>query len=396
MTGYRMVDSERGLSEVVDALLEQPRYAIDTEFHRERTYYPKLALVQISWPDDLVLIDPLAVDLAPLAHVLTTDTVAVMHACGQDLEVLELATGTVPVQLFDTQVAAGFLGMATPSLSALHERFLQKRLPKGDRLTDWLARPLSQGQLDYAASDVRHLLQIHDLLTADLTTRGRLQWAADELAEQRERTRSVRDPDEAWRKIKETRHLKASSMGVARAVAAWRERRAAEIDQPVRFVLPDLAIVALAQKRPTSPEQLKGLRGVDDRHLRGDVGRAVLEAVKVGLDDPVTPTPTNRSTEPRRELRPAVALISAWVSQLARELELDTTLLATRADIEAFARGDDDARLRRGWRAEAVGDALSHLLGGDAALAFDDDHGLVLEQRSGQPLHTADPDGDHR
>jgi len=396
MTEYRMVESDRGLAEVIAALVDQPRYAIDTEFHRERTYYPKLALVQIAWPDDLVLIDPLAVDLAPLAEVLTTDTVAVMHACGQDLEVLELATGTVPRQLFDTQVAAGFLGMATPSLSALHERFLQKRLPKGDRLTDWLARPLNQGQLDYAASDVRHLLQIHDLLTADLTRRGRLQWAADELAEQRERTRSVRDPDEAWRKIKETRHLKPASMGVARAVAAWRERRAAEIDQPVRFVLPDLAIVALAQKRPTAPEQLKGLRGVDDRHLRGNVGTAVLAAVQDGLDNPVTPTPSNRSNEPRRELRPAVALISAWVSQLARENDLDTTLLATRADIEAFARGDEDSRLRRGWRSEAVGDALANLLDGDAALAFDDSLGLVLEHRSGRPLRADGDDADHR
>ncbi|MGI9604302.1 MAG: ribonuclease D [Acidimicrobiales bacterium] len=386
MTDYRMVDTEAGLAEVIDALIDQPRYAIDTEFHRERTYYPKLALVQIAWPDDLVLIDPLAVDLAPLEKVLEADTIAVMHACGQDLEVLELATGTVPVNLFDTQVAAGFLGMATPSLSSLHERFLQKRLPKGDRLTDWLARPLNQGQLDYAASDVRHLLHIHDLIADDLQSRGRTRWAADELAEQRERGRSVRDPDEAWRKIKETRHLKPKSMGVARAVAAWRERRAAEIDQPVRFVLPDLAIVALAQKRPTSPGELKGLRGVDDRHLRGSVGEQVLSAVEEGLQSPVTTAPINRNTEPKRELRPAVTLVSAWVSQLARELELDATLLGTRADIEAFVRGDTDARLRDGWRAQAVGDALTHLLDGEAALAFDGELGLVLERRSNAAL----------
>ncbi|MDH5238720.1 MAG: HRDC domain-containing protein, partial [Acidimicrobiia bacterium] len=326
-------------------------------------------------------------DLQPVAQLLASDTTAVMHACGQDLEVLELAAGTVPVELFDTQVAAGFLGMATPSLSSLHERFLQKRLPKGDRLTDWLARPLKQGQLDYAASDVRYLLQIHDMLTEELEQRGRLEWAADELAEVRERVRTVRDPDEAWRKIKETRHLKPKAMGVARAVAAWRERRAAEIDQPVRFVLPDLAVVALAQRTPSSTAELKGLRGVDDRHLRGRVGESVLEAVAEGLAAPVTKTPVSRSSEPRRELRPAVALISAWVSQRARELEIDTTLLATRADIEAFVRGDDDGRLRHGWRAQVVGGGLTHLLEGEAALAFDSDNGLVLEERTGR-LHT--------
>jgi len=155
---HRFVDTEAELAWVVEQLLVQPRYALDTEFHRERTYWPKVALVQIAWPGELVLIDPLAVDLAPLRALMDSDALAVLHAASQDLEVLELATGAVPRRLFDTQIAAGFLGMSTPSLASLHERELGVQLPKGNRLTDWLERPLKPAQKEYAAADVERLL----------------------------------------------------------------------------------------------------------------------------------------------------------------------------------------------------------------------------------------------
>ncbi len=162
---HRWVDDEAGLAEVVTSLLTADRYAVDTEFHRERTYFPQLALVQIAWADDLVLIDPLALDLTPMAEVFAGDGLAVMHAASQDIEVFAQAVGSVPSRLFDTQIAAGFLGYGTPSLTALVEGELGIRLPKGDRLTDWLRRPLDQRQEDYAASDVAHLLEVHTRLS---------------------------------------------------------------------------------------------------------------------------------------------------------------------------------------------------------------------------------------
>ncbi len=140
---HQLVDTAEGFASVLDALRDEPAYAVDTEFHRERTYYPKLALVQIAWRDGLALVDPLAVDIAPLAEILDGPGVAVLHACDQDLEVLDLACGTIPAHLFDTQIAAGFVGMSMPSLSSLYERVLGIRVGKGDRLTDWLARPLN-------------------------------------------------------------------------------------------------------------------------------------------------------------------------------------------------------------------------------------------------------------
>ena len=267
-TPVRWVDDDAAFAEVVAQMADADQIALDTEFHRERTYFPQLALLQMAWdPDQLVLVDPLAVDLHPLAEVFESDVTIVLHAASQDLEVLRLATGTVPRHVFDTQVAAGFVGFSTPALSALHERLLGVKLPKADRLTDWLVRPLGDRVLEYAAGDVRYLLRIRDLLVADLTERGRLTWSVEECEEQRLRSLSVRDPDQAWLRCKEARSLTGRAATVARAVAAWRERRAAELDIPVRYVLGDLALVSISQRPPESLAALRKVRGIDGRGL---------------------------------------------------------------------------------------------------------------------------------
>jgi ribonuclease D len=382
---FRVVDDEAGFAEVVAALAEQPAYALDTEFHRERTYFPKLALLQLAWPGDLVLVDPLAVDVEPLAEVLRGDHTAVLHAADQDLEILELVCGTGPSRLFDTQVAAGFTGLSTPSLATVYERTLGIRVGKGDRLTDWLHRPLSSDQLLYAANDVAHLLEVHDRLVAELRERGRLQWALDECELHRVRARGPREPEEAWRRIKEARQLKGRARGVARTVAAWRERRAAALDIPVRYVLSDIAVVGIAQRPPRDRAQLERIRGFD-KGMRDDAVADLLAAVRAGVEGPPPPTEEVAPGGVDRDLRPAVALISAWVAQLARDLELDTGLLATRGDLEALLRGDPGARLATGWRADIVGEPIRRLLEGEAAVAFAGGGELAIEERSHRPL----------
>jgi ribonuclease D len=374
-----VVDQDR-FDALIPEIADQPTYAVDTEFHRERSYYPKVALVQINWGAGMALVDPLVVSLEPLAAVLDGPGLAVMHASSQDLEVLRRSCGTLPTRLFDTQVAAGFTGLRSPSLAALHDQLLGVRLPKGDRLTDWLRRPLSEAQLAYAASDVVHLLEIHRILETDLARRGRLQWAEAECEEVLQRGHTQRDPAQAWLKIKETRHLSGRGRGVAQALAQWREERAQETDQPPRFVLPDLAVVGIAQKPPTSTEDLRRVRGLDERHLRNGHADELLQVVADGLDNEVaTPAKTgNRALMER--LRPAVTLVSAWLSQHAQDIEIDPAMLGTRADIEALLRGDADARLSTGWRAEHVGAPIRSLVDGEATLAFDDGR-LVLEDR---------------
>ena len=291
-----MVVDLAGLDEVVETLRGVDEYAVDTEFHRERSYYPTVALVQIAWRDGVVLIDPLSVGLEPLREILEGDGLAVLHAATQDLEVLQRACGAVPRRMLDTQLAAGFLGFNTPSLASLADRILGVELPKASRLTDWLHRPLNAEQQLYAASDVTHLLDIADELRRELRTVGRLGWAEEECEELRSRSFAGPDPDEAWLRLKEGRSLRGKARGIAQEVAAWRERRAAETDQPVRHVFPDLAVVGVATNPPSTVEELRRIRGVDERHTRGRTATELLDAVARGRNLPDT-----RVRQPRRE-----------------------------------------------------------------------------------------------
>ena len=380
------VDSDEALQKLVHELGPVAEFAFDTEFHRERTYYPQLALLQIAWPDGIALVDPMRLDITPLASVFTGHASVIAHAAGQDLEVLDRACGCVPTNLFDTQIAAGFLGFSTPSLSTLADRMLQIHLPKGDRLTDWRQRPLTRAQLDYAAADVAHLLELTRLIRTQLEAAGRLEWAIQECEGMHASVRAPQDPDTAWWKIKEVRHLRGRSRGVAQEVAAWRERMAAQTDRPVRTVLPDLGILAVASHPPASSSELRGLRGLEGRVPKGDAAEAMIQAVQRGLDLPADRLRVPPSDDVERGLRPAANLVSAWVGQLARDLRIDASLLATRSDLHAFMRAEPGARLAQGWRKQLVGDRVSRLVAGEASLAFDGRGGLLLEDRSHKPL----------
>ena len=387
--GYRIVDTDEQLDEVVDQLLDTDRYAIDTEFHRERTYYPQLALIQIAWPGDLVLIDPIAVDPEPLAEVFrSTDVEAVLHACSQDLEVLELVAGAAPSRIFDTQIAAAFVGMRTPSLASLHDQLLGLKLPKANRLTDWLRRPLEPEQQAYAASDVAHLLEIQDLLIDQLEDNGRLAWADDECELARTKGLSVRKPEEAWLRIKEARSLGARARTAAQQLAAWRERSAQNRNIPVRHVLPDLAIVALAQKAPSDPADVGRTRGLERRGVSKRDAAEIVEVISEAKDMPPPPTQP-RKANGGPDLRPAVTLIAAWMSQYADDMNLDPAMLGSRSDIEEFVRSGE-SRLAHGWRHDLAGSAIRSLLAGDAAVAFDGDGRVIVEKRSYVPI-----DGDN-
>ena len=378
---FRWIDRQDELDDLIGVLAAEPRYALDTEFHRERTYYPKLALVQVAWRtsqgQQLALIDPLAVDVTPFAKLFASEALCVIHAAQQDLDVLTHAVGSVPEKMFDTQLAAGFVGYGTPSLVSLLQGEIGISPPKGDRLTDWLRRPLSDSQRQYAAVDVEYLLEVHERLVAQLAEMARLVWAEDACEELRTRPTSGSAPDDAWMRLKDARSLRPGARAVAQSVAAWRERRAMRTDIPVRQVLPDLAILGICQRAPSTLKELSQARGVDDRHARGGIADEILDAVRAAKGS-APPTPPPSADDLDRNMRPAVTLVSAWVGQLARDERIDPALLATRADIVAFLRGDDDARLGTGWRNELVGDGIRRLVGGEAGLTFDPEGRLRL------------------
>ena len=377
--------------DLIARLRDAERYALDTEFHRERTYWPALALLQISWtpPDQSIpqvaLVDPLAVDVAALCEVLEGPGTMVAHAADQDLEILERFCGSVPGRLFDTQVAAGFAGHVSPSLGSLTFAYLQTELAKGDRLTDWRIRPLTDSQMAYAAADVDHLLPLADAILADLDRAGRRQWAEEECESLRSRPHGPPDPLKAWWKLRDARSLKGSSRGVAQEVTAWRERRAQALDQPVRTVLPDLAVQAIAHRPPANPSALSRIRGMEGRHLKASVSAELLVAVERGRELPASELRLPPVDDVPKELRAPVALVMAWVAQLARNERLDPTLLATRSDVAAFLRNEGASRLSRGWRQDLLAAPLRGLVEGRAALSFDGLGALILEERSGRP-----------
>ena len=389
------VGSSSDLEALVERLLGEPRYGIDTEFHRERTYWPHLALVQLSWEGGIALVDPLAADPALLRPLLEGPAVAIVHAAAQDLEVLERACGGVPSRIFDTQLAAGFLGLSSPSLATLVEHMLGRRLNKGDRLSDWTLRPLGAAQMKYAASDVEHLLDLHDVISERLSELGRREWAEQECELLRTRPRGPVVPEEAWWRMKDARQLRGRSRGVAQELAAWRERQASRVDRPPRFVLADLAMSAIAHRPPTSVAELSKVRGLEGRGPGSAASEAILAAVRAGWDLPPEKLRLPPAETSDRSLRPAVTLAGAWVSQLASELSIETSLLGTRSDIQALVAGDSGARMATGWRAELLGRSLSDVVSGRVALVLDGRGGLIVEQRSYLPASpgTADQAG---
>ncbi len=376
------IDSDAGLADLIAVLDGEERWAFDTEFHREKTYFPQLALLQVAWPDGIALVDPLAIDVAPFAQALTSGAVIVAHAADQDLEVLDRACGVGPTVLFDTQLAAGFCGMGIPSLASLAERLLDVRIPKGDRLTDWSRRPLTPSQRSYAALDVAYLLELHTLLGERLDAKERRSWAEDECTLLLGRARGPHDPATAWWRLKDTRSLKGQSRGVAQEVAAWRDHRAQELDVPARYVLADLALLGIAHKPPKDGAALGDIRGLDARSIKAPQQESLMAAVERGLHLAKEDVRLPPMDEGERDLRAAVSLAAAWIAQLGRDEGIDPALLATRTDIVGLLSGGR-TRLAEGWRNDLVGHRVRLLAEGGASLAFDGHGGLVLEARSG-------------
>jgi len=375
----RWIATEAELVELVALLRDEPAIAVDTEFHREKTYFPHLALVQLAWKDGVAVVDPLAVDVGPLRALLEGPTLTVCHAAEQDLEVLRQECEAVPARLFDTQIAAAFLGLGFASLSRLVENVAGRRLPKGDRLTDWTRRPLDAGQIAYAASDVEHLLAIHAELVRRATAADVLSWIEEECERLRTRRMGPGEPETAWWRIKGSRSLRGKARGVAQEVAAWRERTAQARDIPPRFVLSDLALAGIVHRPPHTPEQLREVRGLDSRAVRDGTASAILAAVAAGealKPQEVHMPPAGEPTEDR--LGPAVALGLALIAQVADERGIEPSLLANRADVQSLAGGRSSGRLAAGWRAELLGDSLRALLSGDAALTGDSEGGVRL------------------
>jgi ribonuclease D len=353
----------------VRVLLDEPAYGLDTEFLSERTYWPQLCLVQISWPRGVALVDPLACDVRALADVLRAPATMVTHAGGSDLPILDRAVGARPAGLFDVQLAAGFVGLGSPSLGSLVSILLGVRLDKSEQLGDWSARPLTAAARQYAAADVEYLFPLAVELRDRLEGLGREAWATAECEELRVTPDRRLDADTAWWKIKGAMSLRGEKARIAQAVAAWRERRAQRLDVPPRFVLPELALVAVTGRPPRTKDELFGLRGVSK--MSDTVVGELLAAVEAGRAMPESAQRLPVKMDDGPELDAAVALLVAYVAELAASKQIDRQLVATRDDVKALVYGRP-GRLDHGWRAALAGDGLRRLLTGKAVVRLID------------------------
>jgi ribonuclease D len=368
-TEPRWIEDDRALAELISILVDEPAYGLDTEFMSERTYWPQLCLVQVSWARGVALVDPLACDVRALEAVLRAPATMITHAGASDLPILDRAIGARPSALFDVQLAAGFVGLGLPSLGTLVSVLLGIRLDKSEQLADWSKRPLSDATRRYAAADVEHLFPLTLELQHRLQDMGRETWAASECEVLRTTADRRVDPAVAWWKIKGASSMRGEKARVAQSVAGWREARAQRLDVLPRFVLPDLALAAVVGRPPKTRDQLFALRGVN--RLPDDVVREVLAAVEAGREMPKERLRLPEKYDDGPELDAAVALLVAYVAELARAERLEKQLLATRDDVKALVYGRA-SRLDSGWRAQIAGDALHRLLDGQAVIRLTD------------------------
>jgi ribonuclease D len=349
---------------------------VDTEFMRERTYWPELCVVQLGGTDEVAVVDAMApgLDLAPLGELLADQAVMkVFHAARQDIEIFVLRYGDVPRPLFDTQVAAMVAGFGDQvGYDSLVASLTGGQIDKAHRFSDWAARPLSPAQIAYAAADVTHLRRVYEKLTARLEKDGRLEWVGEEMALLADPATYRPDPELMWERLR-PRTGNRRMLAVLRAIAAWREREAQRSNIPRQRMLKDEALLEIAATAPDSPEALARARGVSDGFARGKTGASLLAAIAEARALPDSELPEAPAS--RDGPRPSPALVSLLKVLLASKCEqhnVAAKLVANSEDIDRLALEDaPDLPALHGWRGEVFGaDALA-LKAGQIALGVD-------------------------
>ena len=374
------IDTPEALAALCDRARQQDAVALDTEFVWERTYYPGLGLVQLGLGgDDAHLIDTVALagQMEPLGDLLADPgVVKVLHDATQDLQILARATGARPVRAFDTQRAGGFVGQtATASLQDVVEWAVGVRLDKGETRSDWLRRPLSESQAEYAADDVRYLLDVYRKLRSEADARGRQEWVRDEMHRYDDPDLYAEaDPADAVDrlKVRGVGRMSGQQRAVLRAVAAWRETEARRLDRTRRMVLPDEALADVAQRMPRSDADLGKLRLTDRQ--QSSYGNALLAAVAEGAAAEPEHVPRRGRPGPD-DLRRAARLLVAqgFLAGRCEREGIDPQLVATKSQLTEIVESGPDAvpDAFPGWRYEFVGRDLEALLRGDLAVRLD-------------------------
>ncbi|HKQ93974.1 MAG TPA: ribonuclease D [Aestuariivirgaceae bacterium] len=373
-----IVATTEGLKELCQALSGDDYVAVDTEFMREKTFWPELCLIQIAGAKREAVIDPLAegINLQPFFDLMADrNVVKVFHAARQDLEIIWLKAKLIPTPIFDSQVAAMVCGYGDQvGYEALARRIAKVSIDKSSRFTDWSRRPLSQKQLAYALSDVTHLRVIYEKLRALLDKSGREPWLDEELAVLTSPATYEAHPEEAWKRVK-FRPRNAKQLAVLMAVAAWREREAQARNVPRSRILKDDAIAEIATQVPSDLNALKSLRSLRKGYAGSRMGTAILKAVAAGLETDLADIPALEGDEPMLTERASVIsdVLKLALKVVCEQEGIAPRIVANSGDLEAIARDDGaDVQVLRGWRRKVFGEVALKIKAGEMAIVLDD------------------------
>lgn len=358
--------------------------AVDTEFLREKTYYPKFCLLQLATPDWVACIDPIALtNLEPVfAAIYQPNIVKVFHSCRQDLEIFFHLMGKLPEPIFDTQIAAPLLGFQdNPGYAMLVSSFLNVNLTKAHTRADWSKRPLTDSEIEYAADDVIYLCQIYQIMTEKLKALGRIEWLKNDFAELTDPEHYIVRPEKAWLRIKGQNKLTGKQLSIIQTLAEWREKTAQIENKPKNWLLRDELLFDLAKLQPETVEDLAAVRAIGERTVQR-YGKELCRLITEAKNRP--PIPLSLKDRPAKKTQQQEAILdilTALVRIRAEENALNPSILATRKDLEALLLGEEDSVLLHGWRFSMAGQELLGLLKGELLLGIEAEQ-LSISQKS--------------
>ncbi|NOQ77882.1 MAG: ribonuclease D [Gammaproteobacteria bacterium] len=367
------IDTNEKLIAICQHFAQSDFLALDTEFVRQTTYYPILALLQLCDGQQIAIIDPLAIkDLSPLMTVLyNKDITKVLHSARQDMEIFYYLNQSVPESLFDTQVCAALLGFGEQiGYAPLVKQLLNVDLDKSQTRTDWLKRPLSQRQIDYAADDVRYLAKIYPLQQKNLQDLGRSNWLEKDFQFLSDTTTYTPSPDTIWRKVKGVNKLKKQKLAILKKLAAFREELALQQNRPRRRVIADDVLIDLSINPAANLSELQEHQGLSYKFLEYN-GAAILSLIQQGLDTADKNCPTLPVYKKLSQNEQALAdCLMAIVHLSANNNRISPQCLCSRKELDALIKGQRELSVLSGWRNELIGKHLLKFLTGEAQLSY--------------------------
>jgi len=375
------IDKPEQLPELCNKISEAPWIALDTEFLREKTYYPIFCLLQIATPEWVVCVDPIAIsDLSELFEVINhPDKTKVLHACRQDLEIFYQLTGKIISPVFDTQIAAPLLGFQeNPGYAMLVSSFLNINLPKTHTRTDWSLRPLSPEQIQYGADDVIYLCKVYQLMFEKLKQLDRLDWLTKDFNLLDNPELYQISPSNAWLKIKARTKFSGKQLSIIQVLTEWRERTAQSENRPKNWLIRDDLLLEFAKLQPETLSDLKKIRGINERSVNR-YGKVICQLITEAKNKaPIPHGSKNKSSKKTQQHEAVLDVLTAVVRIRADENSINPTILASRKNLEKLLFNvDTDNPVLTGWRYSMVGKELQSLLQGQFSLSIKENNVVI-------------------